>query len=314
MGAVTAAIFRDGEVIDRPALDASMPQYGESAFVWIEALDPADSDFAVLQERFGLHRLAVKDSMSPAQVPKVDVYEDQIFVVLKLARLESDEIKYSAIDAFVSRQHIITVRHGDNAAYAHAHEKLGSGSRPRPDFILHAIMDFVVNSYFPVVEMVETEVFSMEQHLLDSFLDRGQITRLFRLRREAIHLQHVLTGMSDVCGKLANLELPCIGAEAKPYFRDVRDRLYASAMTGWSRSFGGFGASNLSNSNARAPTRQLAAWAAILGVPAAIAGVYSMSSANLAELQGTYGYPVVVAVMLAICLALYIRFKKLRWL
>src|SRR5512145_2233414 len=198
----------------------AVPQHGESPFTWIEAHDPADSDFASLQKRFGLHGLAVKDSMSPALVPKVDVYEDQIFVALKLARLEGDEIKYSGIDAFVSRQHIITVRHGTSTP-----EKLGSGARARPDFILHAIMDSVVNSYFPVVEMVETEVFSMEQHLLDSFLDRDQITRLFRLRREAIHLQHVLAGMSDVCGKLANLELPCIGADAKPYFRDVRDRL-----------------------------------------------------------------------------------------
>jgi magnesium transporter len=318
MGAVTAAIFRDGELIGRPALDASMPQHGESAFTWIEALDPADGDFAVLQERFGLHSLAVKDSMSPAQVPKVDVYEDQIFVVLKIARLESDEIKYSGIDAFVSLQHIITVRHGDNAAHAHSHEKLGSGARPRPDFILHAIMDSVVNSFFPVVEMVETEVFAMEQHLLDSFLERGEITRLFRLRREAIHLQHVLAGMSDVCGKLANLELPCIGADAKPYFRDVRDRLVRlNAMTGGlvDVTQAVFQASNLLEQQRQGTTtRQLAAWAAILGVPAAIAGVYSMSSANMPALQQTSGFAVVVAVMLAICLALYVRFKKLRWL
>ena len=292
--------------------------YGESASTWIEALDPADSDFAVLQERFGLHSRAVKDSMSPAPVPKVDVYEDQIFVVLKIARLESDAIKYSGIDAFVSRQHIITVRHGDHAAYAHAHEKLGSGARLRPDFILHAIMDFVVNSYFPVVEMVETEVFSMEQHLLDSFLGRDQITRLFRLRREAIHLQHVLTGMSDVCGKLANLEVPCIGAEAKPYFRDAHDRLVRlNTMTGGLVEVirAVFEASNLLEQQRQGTTtRQLAAWAAILGVPAAIAGVYSMNSANMTALQQTYGFPVVVAVMLVICLALYIRFKKLRWL
>jgi magnesium transporter len=318
MGEITAAIFRDGEVIDRPALDASMPQYGESAFVWIEALDPVDSDFAVLQERFGLHSLAVKDSMSPAQVPKVDVYEGQIFVVLKIARLESDEIKYAQIDAFLSRQHIITVRHGDNAAYAHAHEKLRNGSRLRPDFILHAIMDFVANSYFPVVQMVEDEVLSMEQHLLDSFLDRDEITRLFRLRREAIHLQHVLTRMSDVCGKLTNLEVPCIGAEAKPYFRDVHDRLARlDTMTGGLVEVirAVFEASNLLEQQRQGvTTRQLAACAAILGVPAAIAGVYSMNSANMVELQGTYGYPVVVAVMLAICLALYRRFRKLRWL
>jgi magnesium transporter len=317
MGQVTAAIFRNGELIDRPALDASMPQFDESSFIWIEALDPVDSDFAVLQERFGLHSLAVKDSMRPAQVPKVDVYEDQIFVVLKIARLESDEIKYAEIDAFVSRRHIITVRR-NAAAYADAHEKLRSGSRLRPDFILHAIMDVVVNSYFPVVEMVEDEVFSMEQHLLDSFLDRDRITQLFRLRRQAIHLQHVLARMADVCGKLANLDVPCIGGEAKPYFRDLHDRLVRLAtMTGGLIEVirAVFEASNLLQQQRQgATTRQLAAWAAILGVPTAIAGVYSMNAANMAELQGTYGYPVVVAVMMGICLALYVRFKKLRWL
>jgi magnesium transporter len=318
MGEVTAAIFRDGEVIDRPALDASMPQYGESAFIWIEALDPVDSDFAVLQERFGLHSLAVKDSMSPAQVPKVDVYEDQIFVVLKIARLEGDEIKYAGIDAFVSRQHIITVRHGANTACAHPHEKVRSGSRLRPDFVLHAIVDVVVNSYFPVVQMVEDEVLSMEQHLVDSFLNRDEVTRLFRLRREAIHLQHVLTRMSDVCGKLANLEVPCIGPEAKPYFRDVHDRLVRlGTMTGGLVEVirAVFEASNLLEQQRQGiTTRQLAAWAAILGVPAAIASVYSMNSANMAGLQATHGYAAVVAGMLAICLALYVRFRKLRWL
>ncbi len=101
-------------------------QYDEAAFVWIDALDPAASEFATLQERFGLPRLAVKDSMSPAQVPRVDVYSDQIFVVLKLARLEGDEIKYAGIDAFLSGRHIITVRHGDHEGYVHAHEKLRS--------------------------------------------------------------------------------------------------------------------------------------------------------------------------------------------
>jgi magnesium transporter len=318
MGEVTAAIFRNGEVIDRPALNARMPQPGESAFTWIEALDPVDSDFAVLQERFGLHSLAVKDAMSPVQVPKIDVYEDQIFVVLKIARLESDEIKYAGIDAFVSRQHIITVRRGEDAAHVHAREKLRSGSPLRPDFVLHAIMDLVVNSYFPVVEMVEHEVLSMEQHLLDSFLGRDEITRLFRLRREAIHLQHVLARMSDVCGKLANLEVPCIGAKAKPYFRDVHDRLVrldtmTSGLVDVIQAV--FQASNLLEQQRQGiTTRKLAAWAAILGVPAAIASVYSMNSANMAELLGAYGYPAAVAVMLAICLALYIRFRALRWL
>jgi magnesium transporter len=124
--------------------------------------------------------------------------------------------------------------------------------------------------------------------------------------------------MADVCGKLANLEVPCIGTDAKPYFRDVQDRLVRlNTMTGGLIEVirAVFEASNLLEQQRQGiTTRQLAAWAAILGVPAAIAGVYSMNSANMAELQGTYGYPAVVAVMLAICVALYIRFKKLRWL
>ena len=321
MSEVRASIFRDGKVIEHGALDASMPQQEDSAFIWIEVLNPLEGDFAVLQERFRLHRLAVEDSMSPTQVPKVDVYDDQIFVVLKSARLNKDEIEYAEVDAFVSGRHIITVRHEKDAEYVHAHEKFRSGprsTRPAPDFILHAIMDFVVNSYFPVVQMIEDEVLSMEQRLLDAFFDRDEVTRLFRLRREAIRLQHMLTRMSDVCGKLTNLEVPCIGAEVKPYFRDVHDQLMRldgmiSGLVDVIRSV--FEASNLLKQQRQgAITRQLAGWAAILGAPAAIAGVYGINLSNMPELHARYGIPLVVAAMLAICVGLYVRFRKRRWL
>ena len=179
-------------------------------------------------------------------------------------------------------------------------------------------MDFVVNSYFPVVQMIEDEVLSMEQRLVDAFLDRDEVTRLFRLRREAIHLQHVLTRMSDVCGKLTNLEVPCIGAEVKPYFRDVHDQLIRldgmiSGLVDVIRAV--FEASNLLEQQRQgASTRKLAGWAAILGAPTAIAAIYGMNFPNVPELHAPYGYPIVVGVMLSICLGLYVRFKKLRWL
>jgi len=319
MHEVTATIFRNGNVIDRVALDASMPQEGNSAFIWIEVLNPLDSDFAVLQGRFGLHSLAVDDSMSPAQLPKLDLYDDQIFAVLKIARLQEDEIKYADVDAFVGAHHIITVHHDDRAEYAHKKFESGPKSmRLRPDFILHAMMDFVVNSYFPVVQMIEDEVLSMEQRLLDAFLSRDEVTRLFRLRRQAIRFQHVLTRMADVCGKLANLDVPCIGAEVKPYFRDVHDQLVRvdAMISGLVDVIGAvFEASNLLEQQRQGITiRQLAGWAAILGVPTAIAGIYGMNFMNMPELHATYGYPIVVAVMLSICAGLYMRFKKLRWL
>jgi magnesium transporter len=321
MSEVTAAIFRDGKVIEHGALDASMPQHGDSAFIWVEVSNPNDHDFAVLQERFRLHSLAVRDSMSPTQIPKVDVYDDQIFVVLKIARLRNDEIKYADIDAFVGGRHIITVRHDEDAGHGRAHDEFTSrprSTRTKPAFILHAMMDSVVNGYFPVVQMIEDEVLAMEHRLLDAFIDRDQVTRLFRLRREAIHLQHVLTRMSDVCGKLANLDVPCIGGEVKPYFRDVHDQLMRldgmiSGLIDVIRAV--FEASNLLEQQRQsASTRKLAGWAAILGAPTTIAGIYGMNFPNMPELQTPYGYPIVVGAMLSICLGLYVRFKRLRWL
>jgi magnesium transporter len=321
MSQVTAAIFRDGKVIEHVALDASLPQPGKSEFIWIEVLDPVDGDFAVLQERFRLHSLAVEDSMGPVHVPKVDLYDDQIFVVLKTVRLESDEIRYGEIDAFVGGHHIITVRHGADAEQAHAHGKFQSGATPaqlRSDFILHGILDFVVNNYFPVVQMVVDEVLSMEQHLQDALLDRREITRLFHLRRDAIHFQHVITRMSDVCGKLTYLDVPCIGAEVKPYFRNVHDNLVRlDAMVGGLvqiiRTV--FEASNLLEQQRQGIiTRQLAAWAAILGVPAAIASIYGMTSPTIPELRSPYGYAIVFGLMASMCVGLFIRFKKLHWL
>jgi magnesium transporter len=179
-------------------------------------------------------------------------------------------------------------------------------------------MEFAVNGYYPVVQMIEDEVLSMEQMLLDAFLDRAEITRLFRLRREAIHFKHVLTRMSDVCGKLTNLDVPCIGADVKPYFRDVHDQLVRlDGMIGGLIDVirAVFEASTLlEQQRLGASTRQLAGWAAILGAPTAIAGIYGAISASVPELHAAYGYPIVVGVTLSICLALYFRFKRLRWL
>ena len=238
-----------------------------------------------------------------------------------MAHLQEDEIKYADIEAFMSTHHIITVRHDDSPEYVQSLKKFESGpkaTRLRPDFILHAMMDSVVSSYFPVVQMIEDEVLSMEHRLLDAFLSRDEITRLFSLRREAIRFQHVLTRMSDVCGKLSNLDVPCIGAEVKPYFRDVHDRLervdaMISGLVHVIRAV--FEASNLLEQQRQGvTTRQLAGWAAILGVPTAIFGIFGMDSSSKPELHAAYGYPIVVSLTLLVCLGLYMRFKRLRWL
>ena len=320
MGEVTATMFRDNKLVDLEGLDDSLPPFDASGSIWIQVRDPDDNDFAILQERFQLHSLAVEEAMTPNHVPKVDLYDDQVFVVLGTARLEGDEIRYDEIEAFLGGQHIITVQHGRDIEFDTAWGKLRIGltsRHGRPDFILHAVMDFIVDRYFPVLQMIEDEVLSMEQQLLDGFLGREGVTRLFRLRREAIHFQHMLTRMQDVCGKLINLEIPCISVEARPYFRDVHGRLTQVEVM-----IGGlvevvravFETSNLLEQQRQGIiTRQLAAWAAILGVPTAIAGIYGMNF-PMPELQMPYGYFIVVGVMLTLCLGLYLRFRSLGWL
>jgi magnesium transporter len=321
VGAVTAAIVRAGKVVEHVALNGEIPRCPDSDFIWIEAHDPHRGDFSILQDRFGLHSLAIADGMRTTQFPKVDLYDDQLFVALKSARLERDAIAYTEISAFVSSRHIISLYHSTAGPRDRTHEELHDLSKlvhATPDFILHSILNFVVRGYFPIVQMVEEDVLAMEQHLQDALLDRAEITRLFRLRREAIHLQHVLTGMSDVCGKLTNLDVPCITAAAKPYFRDVHDQLVR--LDGMVRGLVQvistvFEASILLEIQRQGIiTRQLAAWAAILGVPAAIAAVYSMIHADLAGLGAPERIALVVGAMTASCSVLYVRFRKLRWL
>jgi magnesium transporter len=166
--------------------------------------------------------------------------------------------------------------------------------------------------------MVVDEVLSMEQHLQDALLDRREITRLFHLRREAIHFQHVLARMSDICGKLTHLEVPCIGADVRPYFRDVHDHLMRlDAMVGGLvvsiRTV--FEASNLLEQQRQGIiTRQLAAWAAILGVPTGIAGIYGVTFPNLPDPYAPFVLAIIIGLMMSMCLGLYFRFKRLQWL
>lgn len=321
MSAVQGAVFRDGVIVERVPLAASTPRNDSTEFIWIELHQPTDEDFEVLRERFQLHGLAVDSSMSPGHVAKVDLYDDQLFVVMRFARLEDDEIRYGETEAFVSKRHIITVHHENGDQFLGVRERFDSGIRSalvRPDFILHAIMDFVVDSYFPVIQMIEDEVLAIEQQLLDGSLARGGVTRLFMLRRQAIRFQHVVTGMLDVCGKLINLDVPCIGADVRPYFRDVHDHLIRldgmiAGLVEIIRAV--FEASTLMEQQRQGIImRQLTAWAAIFGVPAAIAGLHEMIFERTAEPVTSLGYFIAIGLMLLVCLILFIRFRRLGWL
>ena len=158
----------------------------------------------------------------------------------------------------------------------------------------------------------------MEQQALDAFLDREAISRIFTLRRELTRFQRVLGPMGEAARKLARLDLPCIAPAARPYFSDVLDHVRrVEAMVGGLREVlaSVFEFSNLLEQQRTGDiTRRLAAWAAILAVPTAIAGIYGMNFEYMPELKTRYGYFIILAVIGGICVALHQRFKRVHWL
>ena len=322
MSVIAANLYRNGKSVGPVSLDRPVAcATDRSEFVWIGLFEPTEPELRQLQESYGLHPLAVEDALAAQQLPKVDIYDDQLFVVARTAYLADDLIAYGETSVFLGPTFVISVRHGSGRAHSTLRQQLEASPallRHGVDYVLHAILDFIVDGYLPIVESIEEEVLDTEQRTLDAFLDREEVRRLFTLRRELIRFQRVLGPMHEVCNKLTHLSLPGLDPDVRPYFQDVLDHVRrVETRVGGLREIltSVFEASNLLEQQRQGViTRQFAAWAAILAVPTAIAGIYGMNFANMPELRTEYGYYVVLAAIVLLCVGLFVRFKKARWL
>ena len=322
MSVVAAYIYKDGARTREVALDhpnALVTKPGE--FVWIGLYEPSEAELHQLQVRFKLHPLAVEDALNAHQTPKVEIYGQELFVVTRTAQLIDGQIAYGETSIFVGPGHVITVRHGSARAHTDLRRQLeaspgllGKGA----DYVLHAILDFVVDGYMPIVEALEEEVLDIERRALEAFLSHSEVKRLFQLRRDLIRFKRVLSPMTEMCGRLEHLDTPCLDDDVRPYFRDVHDHaLKVENMVDALREVitSVFEAASLLEQQRQgAITRKLAAWAAILAVPTAVAGIYGMNFEHMPELHWVWGYPAVMALIAGTIGWLYIRFKKNGWL
>ncbi|SFK54425.1 magnesium/cobalt transporter CorA [Caulobacter sp. UNC279MFTsu5.1] len=322
MSVVAAYIYKDGVRAREVSLDkddALAVKPGE--FVWIGLYEPAAAELARLQTRFKLHPLAIEDALNAHQRPKVEVYGRELFVVARTAQLVDAQIAYGETAIFVGQGHLITVRHGS----ARAHTELRAQLEASPtllakgsDYVLHAVLDFVVDGYLPIIQALEDEVLDIERRTLEAFLSHAEVKRLFHLRRDLIRFKRVLSPMAEVCGRLEHLETPCLDNDVRPYFRDVLD--HTQKVEGMVDALREVitsvfeAASLLEQQRQSAITRKLAAWAAILAVPTAVAGIYGMNFEHMPELKWTWGYPAVMAGVAAVIGWLYWRFKRNGWL
>ncbi len=322
MSVVAAYKYRGGERVE--AIDLAEPGstvVGDGEFVWIGIVDPAEQELRVLQERFNLHPLAIEDALKAHQQPKLEIYGEQLFIVATTARFQDDAIVYGETAIFVGDKHIITVRHGSLRDHGMLRAQLESSSKLLAhgvDYVLHGVLDFIVDGYLPVVVEIEEDVLEIETRAIDAFLGREEVSRLFALRRDIIRFQRQLGPMTEVCSRLVRLDLAMIDPTIRPYFRDVLDHVerVSTRIDGLKDTLAGvFEVSTLFEQQRQgAITRQLAAWAAILAVPTAIAGIYGMNFSYMPELGSRYGYFVVLAVIVVLCAWLYARFRRSGWL
>jgi magnesium transporter len=319
---VNCATYADGRKIgdiDIDEIDEVL--CGDGQFIWIGAHEPSAALLEKLAKTFGLHELAVEDALRAHQRPKLEEYGDSLFVVLRTARLEDGETRFGETHIFASPRYVLSIRHGASLSYAEVRHRCEAAPhllRKGPGFVLYAIMDFIVDHYFPIVDAMEDQLEDLEDAVFRGEFDRSTTERIYDLKRELVGIKRAVSPLVEVCNRLVRFDVELVHEDTRPYFRDVYDHvirinestdnlreLLTTALE-----------ANLSliSVNQNEVTKRLAAWAAILAVPTMIAGIYGMNFQYMPELHWRYGYVGLLGVLVTACLYLYWRFKKAGWL
>ena len=321
-GVVAASVYAGGRrVKDIGIEEAGAWSKRDGHVVWIGLLEPSQDLLRRVQAQLNLHPLAIEDAGKPHQQPKLEQYGEALFIVARTAQMVEGRISFGETHIFLGRGYVVSVRHGASTSYAAVRERceacptvLARGE----DYILYAILDFIVDNYMPVVETAQAEVDALESGVLHRTLHPSEVERLYMLRRELLRLRKAVVPLVDVCRRLEHAEVLPLDAQMQPFFRDVTDHVRrvqedidslrevlafafeASLMAGQAQQ--------------TAITRRLAAWAAILAVPTAVAGIYGMNFEHMPELKWTYSYYVVVGGIFSVCTLLYLRLRHAGWL
>ena len=307
---------REGELPMQRAGEAAAE---DGAFVWLGLVEPSPEEFDAIAAEFNLHELAVEDAVGAHQRPKVEEYDDTLLVVVKTARyVDPDEvIEVGEISIFVDPNFVITVRHGEGELTP-VRERLDA----RPDLlehgpgaVLYAILDHVVDRYVEAAHGFDNDVREVE---LQVFSGNNPTERIYRLEREVLEFQSATAPLSEALEELCSGSLPAIPRELHEYYRDVEDHLrrVSARIENFRQLLDRALEANLTQVSVRQneDMRKISAWVAIGVVPTMIAGIYGMNFKHMPELGWSFGYPLVVGLILVICATLYWRFKRAGWL
>lgn len=290
-------------------------------FVWVALRDAEDHELKLMKEEFSLHELAIEDASHGHQRPKIDEYGDSVFAVMHLVELVDGELISGELAVFAGPNYVLSVRNHSQKTFLGVRDrcerephllKQGSG------FVLYALMDAVVDSYFPLVDALESELESIEEEIFLANAARSSIRRLYQLKSKVTVLKHAVAPLTEAVSKLHSSRVPQVCAKSEHYFRDVYDHLARiNASVDAIRDTIGMAIQvNLSMVTIEdsSITKRLAGWAGIFAIATAFAGIWGMNFKMMPELQWEYGYPLALATIILACSLLYWKFKRSGWL
>jgi magnesium transporter len=324
---VDCAVYTKGErragTLD--LMDALEAASEPDSFVWVGLYEPDVDEFAAVRDELVLHELAVEDAVKAHQRPKIELYDQDLFVVLKTARYddERETVEFAELQLFVGDRYVVTVRHGEASALSEVRKTIERDldrMRCGPMAVLHAVIDRVVDDYAPVIQGLDNDMAEIESAVFDATRPRGfdPSQRIFKLKREVLDFYRNTEPLLEPLGRLAAGQIPGAHPELGTYFRDVEDHLKrtVSAVSHYRDLLSDVLDANLAQVTVRQndDMRTISAWLAIGGLPTVIGAIYGMNFEHMPELGNRFGYPAVMLLMLGSCLFLYRRFKRIGWL
>jgi magnesium transporter len=323
-GVVNCAAYAGGRrVADVEVKHISEVLKQDDRFIWIGLHEPNEDLLRQVQQEFGLHDLAIEDAHSAHQRPKLERYGDSLFVVLRTAQMQKEQarLQFGETHIFVGPRYVVSVRHGSALSYTAV--RLRCEATPQllcqgPGFVLYALMDFIVDQYFPIVSTLEDDLEALEEAVFDGSVNRETTMRIYELKRNLLELKRAVSPLVDICNRLVRFDLEFIPEISRPYFRDIYDHVIRiNEMVDTTRELlssaleANFSLISVTQNEVM---KKLGGWVLLLAVPTMIAGVYGMNFEFMPELKLYLGYPLAISGMLIACGALYVCLKRSGWL
>lgn len=319
---INCAAYQGGcRVADVDLEQAANADTAKGDFVWIGLHEPDEATLKTVQQRFGLHDLAIEDAHMAHQRPKLEVYGNSLFIVLRTAALVDGKVQCGETHVFAGPGYVVTVRHGSTSAYREVRARCESAPKMLAmgeSFVVYSIMDFVVDRYFPIIHQIEAEVDALEDAVFTRSAAGVNIERIYELRHELLVMRRAIQPLQEICNRVMRFDIALIDEPMYPYFRDVQDNVIRiiDAIDNMRDLLGSALDANLmlSQVEQNGIIKIFSVAAVVLMPPTLVASIYGMNFKNIPELEFAYGYPIALALMVVVAIVPYWFFKWKKWL